>query len=67
MKVDAISQFFEMGGYGGYVWPAYAVAAIVLGLLFGLSLRAVRSNEAQLRTLQELHPPRRRETPEARS
>ncbi len=25
-----MSDFFAMGGYGGYVWSAYAVFAIVL-------------------------------------
>jgi heme exporter protein D len=25
------SEFFAMGGYAGYVWGVYAIAAIVLG------------------------------------
>ncbi len=25
-----MSQFFAMGGYGAYVWPAYAVFFVVL-------------------------------------
>jgi len=29
-----MSGFFEMGGYGAYVWPAYGVSVLVwLGLI----------------------------------
>ena len=27
-----MAEFFAMGGYGGYVWPAYAVFFITLAL-----------------------------------
>jgi heme exporter protein D len=27
-----MSAFLDMGGYAAYVWPAYAVTLIVLGL-----------------------------------
>ncbi|MEO5624239.1 MAG: heme exporter protein CcmD [Dokdonella sp.] len=27
-----MADFFEMGGYAAYVWPAYAVFFVVLGL-----------------------------------
>ncbi|MEP7043789.1 MAG: heme exporter protein CcmD [Dokdonella sp.] len=27
-----MAEFFAMGGYGGYVWPAYAVFFIVLAI-----------------------------------
>jgi heme exporter protein D len=27
-----MSDFFAMGGYGAYVWPAYAVFVVVLAL-----------------------------------
>lgn len=41
-----------MGGYGIYVWPAFAVAAIVLvGLLFA-SLRSLRTSEGILKKLE---------------
>lgn len=26
----SLSDFFHMGGYGSYVWPAYGVVALVL-------------------------------------
>jgi len=46
--VDAISTFFSMGGYWPYVWPAFAVAAAVLGALWVASWRAMRATEAEL-------------------
>jgi heme exporter protein D len=35
-----VSGFLSLGGYGAYVWPAYAIAAIVLGGLAAQSWRA---------------------------
>lgn len=54
-----MSSFFEMGGYAGYVWPAYGVALIVMVGLLVASLRSVRAREAQLKVLQESRPNRR--------
>jgi heme exporter protein D len=28
-----MNEFLDMGGYGGYVWPAYGIAALLLSLL----------------------------------
>ncbi len=33
--MSALAEWFAMGGYAVFVWPAYAIAAIVLG---GLSM-----------------------------
>lgn len=39
----AMSEFLEMGGYAGYVWPAYGVsAAAILGLAFFIWRRGRR-------------------------
>ena len=35
-----MSGFLAMGGYGAYVWPAYAIAVAVLG---GLALQSWRA------------------------
>lgn len=45
-----------MGGYWPYVWPAFAVAALVLGGLWVVSWRAMRAREAELASAD----PRRR-------
>jgi heme exporter protein D len=40
-----------MGGYAGFVWPAYALAAILLVGLLAASLRQLRKAEAELAAL----------------
>ena len=41
-----------MGGYGGYVWPAFAIAALVMGALLAQSLHSTRRNEAEASALR---------------
>ena len=55
-----MGSYFEMGGYAAYVWPSYAIAALVLVGLLMTSMRAMRTREAQLRVLQESRPHRSR-------
>lgn len=41
-----MSEFFSMGGYGAFVWPAYAVSAVTLiGLAFVIRARAARARK----------------------
>lgn len=52
MSLQAIAS---MGGYGAYIWPAYGLAAVILG---GMTLNAVlryRSAKRRLQRLQEEH------------
>jgi len=51
--VDAISTFFAMGGYAAFIWPAYALVSVVLIGLLIISLRTLRSGEADLEALKE--------------
>ena len=37
-----IVQFFAMGGYAVYVWPCYALTALVVGLNIVWARRALR-------------------------
>ena len=46
-----ISQWISMGGYAAFVWPAYAVAVVVL---LGLSWHSWRAHRASERTLDRL-------------
>ena len=46
-----------MGGYWPYVWPAFALTAAVLGGLWLVSWRAMKTREAEADAL----PPRRRD------
>ena len=47
-----MTEFFAMGGYAAYVWPAIAVAALVMAALYWQSWRVLRSREAALDALQ---------------
>lgn len=60
-----MSAFFGMGGYGGYIWPAWGIAAVVLAILVAASLRAMRARERELAALEAETPRRRRTRGEA--
>jgi heme exporter protein D len=57
--VSTIGEFFHMGGYAVFVWPAYGVAAAVMILMFVLAWRASKSAERTLALLQQQSPRRR--------
>ncbi len=44
-------QFFSMGGYAAFVWPAYGIAAIVMLGVLAQSVRSLRAHERELRSL----------------
>jgi heme exporter protein D len=54
-----MSAFLDMGGYGSYVWPAYAIAAAVLIGLVWHSLHALRSSRRELEEAEKTAPRRR--------
>ena len=39
------NTFFAMGGYAGFVWPAYVISIVALAALFALSWRAMKRSE----------------------
>jgi heme exporter protein D len=48
-----IGAFLAMGGYAGFVWPAYGVAFAVLGGLALFSWRRYRESIVALERLQQ--------------
>ncbi len=56
---DRIGSFLEMGGYAGFVWPAYAIAAVVMAGLLVVSLRRLRRAETELSALRDAGEQRR--------
>ena len=58
--MDGLGSFLAMGGYGQFVWPAYAVAALVLVALLAASLVRLRREERTLSALSESAPRRGR-------
>ena len=49
--MSPLADWLWMGGYAGFVWPAYAVAALVLGGLAGQSWRRHRRSSRELARL----------------
>lgn len=62
--MDAIMEFINMGGYGGYVWPSYIVTAVVLIVMLVVSMRLLKSNEA---TIKALEPAKKEKTGEKKA
>jgi len=56
----SLEQVLGMGGYARFVWPAYAVTAIVLIGLLWASLRGWRRQRSLLELLSEGRRARRR-------
>jgi len=55
MAMDALAAYVSMGGYAGFVWPAYGIAAAVLG---GLALQSWRHYRASRDALASVQRPR---------
>ncbi len=49
---ESVSAFLDMGGYAAFVWPSFAITAVVLVGMLVASLRWLRSTEAALNALQ---------------
>lgn len=47
-----MSGFLSMGGYGGYVWPAYALTFLVLAALCVATVSSLRRKQKTLEMLQ---------------
>ncbi len=47
-----MSEFFAMGGYAAFVWPAYGIVTLVLVGFLVTSLRALKENRRRLALLE---------------
>ena len=54
-----LGAFLAMGGYAGFVWPAYGVALAALGGLAAYSWRRYRESVLTLEQLQQQRGRRR--------
>ncbi|WP_245651222.1 heme exporter protein CcmD [Paramagnetospirillum marisnigri] len=52
--MESISALAHMGGYGGYVWPAYGISILVLLGVLVASVIGARSAEAELDAIQRV-------------
>lgn len=51
--MDTILNFLSMGGYGFYIWAAYAITGLLLIVLFLNSYIKKTSNLKKLESLKE--------------
>ena len=51
-----MAEFFNMGGFGGYIWTSYSLAFICLSWLNYASWRKVKNTAEQLAKLQAAKP-----------
>ena len=56
--MTAVGNYLAMGGYAAFVWPAYAVATIVIGGISLQSWRRYRASAALLDRAQRQSNPR---------
>jgi len=49
-----VSEFFFMGGYGKYLWPAFALGFGIVILNLVLAVRSLRDAEKQARRRLEM-------------
>jgi len=54
--MEALAGWLAMGGYAAFVWPAYAIAAAILG---GLALHSWRRHRASAAALDRAQAGRR--------
>ena len=47
-----MANFFAMGGYAAFVWPAYTASALVLGIAIVASLQAHARARKMVRQLE---------------
>ena len=53
-----MAEFFHMGGYAAFIWPAYGLSALVLSVLTIMSLRAFKATRALADVLEQDRPAR---------
>ena len=51
-----MSEFLSMGGYGKYLWPAFALGFGVVVLNFVMALKSLRNAQQEARRRLEMNP-----------
>ena len=47
-----MSDFIDMGGYAAFIWPAYLIAAVILGGILAQTIITMRRRERLADTLR---------------
>ena len=46
-------EFFNMDGYGIYIWPAYAIAFSLFSILYFRSVKQLKKLEKEIQALEQ--------------
>ena len=46
-------EFFNMDGYGIYIWPAYAIAFSLISILYFKSVKQLKRLEKEIKALEQ--------------
>ena len=52
--MNALTEYFAMGGDGRFIWSAYAVASVILIGLLAMSVSGYRARRLELNALQKI-------------
>ncbi len=50
--MEKLMQFMEMGGYAGYIWPAFGIVLAVMAFMWIAGMRGWRKSEQVLASLR---------------
>ena len=48
-----MADFFAMGGYAGYIWPAYAIPTVLMLIIWLVSRKGLADSWRTLAALEE--------------
>lgn len=63
--MNAVTGFFQMGGYAAFVWPALGLTVAIMAGLLIATLRQLRERQRRLAELEAAGAQRRRRTASA--
>lgn len=49
-----MTEFFDMGGHGLYIWPCYGLTALLLVALLGTSMKSLSKSKKDLSIMEQL-------------
>ncbi len=47
-----MADFFDMGGYAAFIWPAFGLTFLVMAVMVVATLRRLRANQRELARLE---------------
>ena len=55
-----MADFFDMGGYAAFIWPAFGLTFLVMAIMVVATLRRLRANQRELARLEAAGARRKR-------